>query len=377
VKGVWKVVASYAIHLVTWSLGAAAVVCGGVYEAALGPTWQAVLLTLGGTVLSAALIGTLLNAVWWHKWTKKALQALLQDTDLIDDLGLDRKKMRERLLRVLCAIYGSKGDEPRLQRLLRRDVLDRLAFPIRRQYCIMERLDPFPSSVYDLARLTVKISYALHYATAESTVNPPFPDNKVMTGFVDIPRALLDEWRRRLHAQQVQDEGSEKARLELQKLVVNEVPLFTFRDLSVNNVAVGQSEFEVAVVVDGTKPEPSIVFTVLYKGAPGKPMPGEEVSIRYAYTIVDNGFSFYFLTMKGLTDGLRAHLSFDPAEYDADLRYLVPTYWDRSERVISQSQEGEVDIEISAMLLAGHAILASWYSTAVRLSKKKSEPWAK
>lgn len=188
---------------------------------------------------------------------------------------------------------------------------------------------------------------------------------------------MLDEWRSRLQVNGIQDETGVDARRELEQLVLHEVALFTFKDLSVNNVPAAATDFEVGASVQVTKPEPSVAFTVFFKGAPAKPTPGEEVAVRYSYTIVDNAFSFYFLTMKGLTDGLKAHLSFDPAKYDADLRYLVPSYWERSERVLTQSQDGEVDLELGAMLLAGHAVHTSWYSTDVRLSKKRSELWTK
>jgi len=106
---------SYVLYPLVWILGIGLVVSGGVWSREIGSAWGAVLFTLGGTVLSALMIGTLLNAIWWQKWTRKALVSLLQDPDMISSLGLDRAKLRERLLKAICVIHGFQEPYPRLE----------------------------------------------------------------------------------------------------------------------------------------------------------------------------------------------------------------------------------------------------------------------
>jgi hypothetical protein len=369
-----RAVLDYQIQLITWMAGIAAIVCGGVYGSRLGSTWQTVVLTLGGTALSAALIGTLLNAVWWLQWTRRAIVALMQDSEMIEGMGLDRARLREKLIRVLCAIYGSTKTQPGLEKLLARDVLERLSYPIRKNYNVTMRLERFPSASYDLSHLIVTVSYRLHYPTEESLASPMFSADSIITqGYVDVPQALLDEWRARMKDKGVTDEVSTDANDILKAIAVDELPVFVLTELYINGVR--RDEIERILEVDGAKPDPSVHFQVVFKAAHEKVQVGGETEIRYVYRMVDNVFSYYFLTMRGLTDGLSAHLSFDPAEYKADLRYLLPSYWPPSEKLFTQSHLGEVDLSVSAMMLAGHSLLAAWYAKEVRLSKRKKETW--
>jgi len=371
---IWEWVKQQYLQIVLAMVGLALVLVGAF--AALVSAVEAVLLTLGATFVSASVVGFLLNIVWWHNWTKRALVSLFQDPEMLESIGLDQKRLRDRFIKVLCAIYGSKEKDRNVERLLRRDILERLVFPVRKAYTLTYRLDRLDHPEFILAETSVTVDYKLHYESKEATENPPFPSGQVMTGYIDIPDVLLAEWERRMSDAEIDDKKSDGARKLLSKLVVDDVPLLRFRELYMHGKPCKEGEdYTVHQIVDGTKPEPSIDFSIEYTGAPRKPGPGEDVEVRYVYSLIDNMFGYYFKTMQGLTDGLRAHLSFEPDMFKADLRYLLPSYWEEHEKLITQSRPGEVDLAVNAMMLAGHALLVTWYAKDIRLSKRQSDEW--
>jgi len=368
------IIISYVIYPLVWALGIGLVVSGGVYSPQIGSAWGAVLFTLGGTVLSAVMIGTLLNAIWWQKWTRKALGSLLQEPDMISSLGLDKAKLRERLLKVICAIYGTEEPSPRLKRLLRRDILERLVYPIRVNYHVSHRVSMLPSQEYDLVSLTRFIRYQNYYPTREARQKPLFPDGIILQGYIDIPDILLLVWRGRLANKGVTQEESDEARKELEKLVLEEIPLIKLGEFFIAGEK--RSNIHLDTQVDGTKSEPSVSYHVKYTGEHIKiPPTGEDIQVSYSYSLVHNVFSYSFIALAGLTDGMTAHLSYDEKRLKATLRYILPFYWGKEEKLLSQSREGEADLTVSAMLLAGHGVFCSWYPKDVKLSKLKTDEW--
>lgn len=371
---VWDVIVSYVVYPLAWAVGIGLVVSGGVYSPQIGSAWGAVLFTLGGTVLSAVMIGTLLNAIWWQKWTKKALAALFQDPDMISALGLDRTSLRERLLKVICAIYGTQEPSPRLKRLLRRDILDRLVYPIRLNYHVSHRVGMLDSPEYDLVLLTRSIRYQNYYATEEAKQTPLFPNGIILQGYIDIPDVLISVWRERLAANGVTEEQSEEARKELEKLVLEDVSLIRLGKFFIAGEEC--SDILLDTQVNGTKPDPSVSYQVKYTGEPIEiPSTGEGIQVSYSYSLVHNVFSYSFIALAGLTDGMTAHLSYDRRRLRANLRYMLPFYWRKEEKLLSQPRAGEVDLAVNAMLLAGHGLLCSWYPKDVKLSKRKADEW--
>lgn len=358
-----------------WAFGVALVVLGGTLEAKLGKPGAAVLLTLGATVLSAVAVGTLLNVVWWEKWTRKALANLFQDPDLITSLGLDRGRLRERLLRVICAVYGSRESLPHLRRLLDEDVLDRLGYPLRKDYRVLVRLRKTQTQGYTLMKQTLTICYALHYSTPESHEHSPFPENIILRGYVDIPDVLLDVWRQRLSQNGISDESAEGARKLLQQ-TIDQVSIFELGSVLVNGQELPGSDMKLDVVLDGTKPEPSLAYTLLYQGKGLRIMEGkEEVDIQYEHTVLHNLYSYSMFTISGLTDSFIAHISYDPEECKTALRYFLPNYW-RSGDLLrrNNTKTGEIDMSVTRMLMAGHGILWSWGPQALPLPTQAPQP---
>jgi hypothetical protein len=372
------IMASYVLYPLVWISGIGLVVSGGVWSQEIGSAWGAVLFTLGGTVLSAVMVGTLLNAIWWQKWTKKALATLFQDPDMIGALGLDRVSLKERLLKVICAIYGAQEPSLRLKRLLRRDILNRLARPIRLNYHISHRVGILDSPEYDLVLLTRFIRYQNYYATEEARQTPLFPNEIILQGYIDIPEVLLSVWRSHLATTKDVKEESDEAREQLEKLVLKEVPLIRLGKFFIAGEECSDTDIRLDCQIDGAKPEPSIAYKVKYKGNPIKLLPtGERIQVSYSYSQVHNMFSYSYIALAGLTDGMTAHLSYDRRRLKANLRYILPFYWGKEEKLLSQPQEGEIDLTVNAMLLAGHGIFCSWYPQDVKLSKLKADGWLK
>lgn len=382
IKKVWviprnrvrDIAVSYVLYPLVWILGIGFVVSGGAYSPQIGSAWGAVLFTLGGTILSAVMIGTLLNAIWWQKWTRKALVSLLQDPDMISSLGLDRAKLRERLLKVICAIYGAEEPSLRLKRLLRRDILERLAYPIRMNYHMSHRVDMLPSQEYDLVLLTRSIRYQNYCPTEEARQMPLFPDGIILKGFIDIPDILLLVWRDRLAAKGVTEEESDEARQELEELVLDEVPLIKLGEFFIAGEEC--SDILLDCQVNGTKPEPSVSYQVkCTREASEIPPTEEDIQISYSYSVVHNVFSYSFVALAGLTNGMTAHLSYDQRKLKATFRYILPFYWGKEEKLMSQPQEGELNLTVNAMLLAGHGLLCAWHPRDAKLSKLKTDDW--
>jgi hypothetical protein len=227
----------------------------------------------------------------------------------------------------------------------------------------------------ELVQMTRSISYQNHYPTVETRHKPLFPNGVVLEGFIDIPDILLTVWRNRLADKGITQEGSDEAGEELENLL-KEVPLVRLGEVSIAGKKCSDSNIVLDCRVDGTKADPSVAYQVNYIGGCNEiPPTGEDIQVSYSYSLIHNVFSYSFIALSGLTDGMTAHLSFAPRRLKANLRYILPFYWGKEEKLFSQPQEGEVNLRVNAMLLAGYGLLCSWYPRDVKLSKLKNDDW--
>jgi hypothetical protein len=370
-----------------WSLivggvaaGVGLIAAGNGLFGTLSSVWSVVTSTLGGTIVSAAAVGIFLNVVWWQKWTRRALADLFSDRDWIASLGLERKALRARLVSSLCAVYGTSDSLPNLRKLLAEDVLEKLAYPLRRNFRISVRLSREEREGFDLVRQATVVEYSLHFTTPESRENAPFQDNVVLRGFVDVPEALLIDWQTSGNGAK---EPVDVAHAALRALV-DRVQLVSGYRVVVDGASMDPDTLdlrtELSFPQDGSKPR--LEYVLRYSGTgPILPPKNSQVALRFEYAALYDTISTSLFTVSRLTDGFEAHVSYSPAEIQAELYRSMPSDWPEVDVVQSTNPHlGEIDLRIARMLLPGNGVVFRWYRAGLQLSsaiKPGQKPEAK
>jgi len=359
---------------VVWPLvGGTALLALG--EAYLGPwpAWRTVFCTLGSVLVTTALVGAVLSARWWRAWSVNAFLEIFSKRELIESLKLRRDEIKERFFQMIGAAFGANLPGPLFRSAYERDVLEKLAFPVRRNCRIFFDLhrENVPAQYsqqggppeVELARLSVQVSYTLYNYSRETA--RPFADGLIMKGFADVPEVLVEQWRRSLESQGLEELDEEKAREELAKMA-KQVKIFTVEYLAIGDAQLEEGkDFTCDWQYNGSRPEPDVRYEVKlsHERSDIKVEPGGQLSFILVFSSLHNPISYDFRLMNQLTEELVVRFTWDEC-FEGALRYLLPSYWGQGLREIIASPRSRT-LYVRTMLFPGHGVFVSWKPATV------------
>lgn len=329
-----------------------------------GTLWHNLMASLGSLVLSVAVVGLLLNALWWRSWAVKAIAELFSNRELVEKLNLKEEELHARLYVMAGAVYGAKVASKRFKEAIDRDLFQRLEFPIKEDVEISYdlKLEELPGlhGLCEIARVDRVVRYKLKNYYRKAAV--PFMDQLVLSGFVDVPDSILTDWMKELQKQGV-NTNSKEASAALRELN-NRVEIFRFESLSFfGDLLKPEDDYYIDLGFDGSKPEPDITFEVRLKEDTAQKFtlePDDELHVVYAFSCCHNLYSYIFTIMSQPTEGGVFHFRWDESVFKGVLRYIFPPYWGDADRELVGIGDRQRVLFVNAMLLPGHAVLASW-----------------
>ncbi|MBC7093304.1 hypothetical protein H5T53_04800 [Candidatus Bipolaricaulota bacterium] len=342
-------------------------------EAFLGPwpAWQTILCTLGSVLVTTALVGTVLSARWWRAWSVNAFLEIFSKRELIESLNLSREEIKRRFFQMIGAAFGANLPGPLFKSAYERDVLEKLAFPVRRNFKVFFDLHrekvTLPDAGYgtsryvELARLYVHVSYTLHNYSRETA--QPFADRLVMKGFVDVPETLVKEWRASLERQGLKPQ-EERAEQELAR-IAKQAKIFAVEYLSIGDRQLEEGKhFGCKWQCNGTRPEPDVHYEVklVDESSDIKVESDSQINFVLVFSSLHNLMGYDFRLMNQLTEELVARFTWDEF-FEGVLRYLLPPYWKRELREIIPGARSRT-LYVRTMLFPGHGIFVSWRPAA-------------
>jgi len=334
--------------------------------------------SLAAVIVSASAVGLLLNAVWWRSWAIKAMVEIFSNRELVERLNLSEDELRLRFHAMVGAVYGANILSTQFRSTCDRDLFERLGYPLRKG---LELSYDLTSEEFDgcygrghVARMDRVVSYTLH--NYSKMIVEPFANGLVLSGFVDLPEAVRDEWQAICRAEGLST-IDDQARDSLKDL--NEsIKIFEFRDLSINGTPLNEgSDYEASLLFDGAKREPDIVYRVVLNEDARQRFQIEsdgEMTIVYAFSTLTNRFAYTFTMMSQPTEGASFHFSWEEDIFEGVLRFILPPYWTTRQRELRKVGDRQTILFVNAMMLPGHAVLVSWRPDNARQALGAWEP---
>lgn len=345
--------------------------------------WSTLVLTFGSLLFSIGVVGALLNAVWWRAWTTQAILEIFSNRELIEKLHLDREEMQERFHAMIGATYGARLLSPSFKMSFDRNLLSRLAIPVRENFELIYDLELLDLETDEfklgLAKLTRQVSYQLQNYSRRP--RPPFDGGLVTSGFVDLPELIIEEWRRKCGSGDLTSSEAEKTLEDMNKTL----GICTFPYLSIGGNALEEGkDYRFMLKYDGSKREPQIAFEVrLTEDAQKKyilrPDGKTRLSVVHLHEMIHNLISYDFSMCNQITEEATFHFQYNSSRFSGAMRYIMPPYWSQEERQIIAGGEGRLSLYVHTVLFPGHAVHISWkpldltlgLGTRTELTKKR------
>jgi len=322
-----------------------------------------ILLTFGSLLFSAGVVGLTLNALWWRDWAKRAILEIFSDAESVGKLHQNAEQMHKRFDALIGATYGTGFLSKRFTTTLRRDVFNRLAIPVRRNFELCYSLKHVDMVSGDsrlvLGRLSRQVSYQLYnYSRLDAE---PFGDGIIASGFVDIAEPLLQEWKARLGSNNLTADNTGQELLKLN----DELRICTFPLISIGGqILVEKEDFVVELTPDGTKREPQIAYVVKLTEAAQRKFKLQatgkaETSVIHLHEALVNLTAYDFSICNQITEEATFHFDYDPC-FCGTMRYIMPPHWGQEQREAIPAGPEKVSLYVHTVLFPGHAVLVSW-----------------